>query len=150
VAGFRWSASSTANRRRGRQQVHCERPGPQLGRHRGDRRTAIGPVKAAAGEQPHGLALPAHDQAVSIVLDLVHPVGPGGRLGSDAGLDKAIGADASGHACQNDGLPPAGGVARLPRNGSRGQELSLVLVCERAPCPVSCPSPPTTSPSTWS
>jgi hypothetical protein len=38
------------------------------------------PVIAAPGEQPHGVALAADLQPVPVMLDLVDPVGPGGRL----------------------------------------------------------------------
>ena len=56
-----------------------------------------------ADERTSSRAVPAHDQPIAVVLDLVHPVGPGKRLGGkggDAGLDKAIGADAGGHAAR--------------------------------------------------
>jgi len=46
-----------------------------------------------------GLAIPAHDQPITLVIDLVHPIGAGWRLGGtgrDAGIDEAIGADAAG------------------------------------------------------
>jgi DNA methylase len=77
--------------------VQGERRGTHRGRGRSDGRISIGPIMAAAGEQANGLAVPTHDQPIAVVLDLVHPVGPGRRLGGqrgDAGLDKAIGADA--------------------------------------------------------
>jgi hypothetical protein len=45
--------------------VQGERPGTQLGGHCGDRGITVGPIMAAAGEQPHGLAVPAHDQPVA-------------------------------------------------------------------------------------
>jgi hypothetical protein len=65
-------------------------------------RIALGPVIAATGEQMHGGAVPAHDQPIAVVLDLVHPVGSGGRLDGkrgDAGGDKSVGAGrASGRA----------------------------------------------------
>jgi hypothetical protein len=56
-------------------QVDRERPAPKL-RRPCDRRIALAPVVAASGEQAHGVAVAAHDQPVSIMLDLVHPVGP--------------------------------------------------------------------------
>jgi hypothetical protein len=62
----------------------------------------------APGEQAHGLAVTADDQAVAVVLDLVRPARPRGRLGGqgrDAGLDKAICADAGGHGAR---VEPAG------------------------------------------
>jgi hypothetical protein len=53
------------------------------------RRIALGPV-------------PAHDQPIAVVLNFVHPVGPGRRLvskGLDAWGDKSVSADeGSGHA----------------------------------------------------
>jgi hypothetical protein len=82
--------------------VQGERLGAQLGGHRSDLGIAIGPVKAAAGEQVHGRTVPAHDQPISVVLNLVHPAGPGRRLGGngrDAGGDKSVSPDeGSGHA----------------------------------------------------
>jgi hypothetical protein len=65
----------------------------------GDRGIAVCPVVAAAGEQAHGSAVATHDQPIAVVLDLVHPVGPGRRLGGkgrDAGIDEAVGTDAAG------------------------------------------------------
>jgi hypothetical protein len=38
-----------------------------------------------AREQTHGGTVPAHDQATAVVLDLVHPVRPGGRLDGECG-----------------------------------------------------------------
>jgi hypothetical protein len=41
---------------------------------------------------------PAHNEPVAVVLDLVHPVGPGRRLGGngrDAGVNEAIGTNAA-------------------------------------------------------
>ena len=57
-----------------------------------DKRIAVRPVVALAGDQPdaHGVA-PGH-KPVAIVLDLVNPVGAGRRLlgwGREAGLDEA-------------------------------------------------------------
>jgi hypothetical protein len=52
---------------------------------------------AAAREKAHRLAIAANDQPVSVMLDLVHPVRAGRRLGStgrNAGVDEAIGTDA--------------------------------------------------------
>jgi hypothetical protein len=53
-------------------------------------------VKAHAG------AIPAHDQPIAVVLDLVHPIRPGRRLGGngrDAGGDKSVGPrDGGSHA----------------------------------------------------
>jgi hypothetical protein len=42
------------------------------------------------------LAIPPHDQTVAVVLDLVNPVGAGGRLRGtrgDAGVDEAVSAN---------------------------------------------------------
>jgi hypothetical protein len=85
--------------------------------------------------------------AGAVMLDLMHPVGPRGRLGGqgwDAGLDKAIGPDAARHhggemtACRRPGESP----------GWRGTALSgwssaLVLVCELLPCRAVCQRLPT-------
>jgi hypothetical protein len=50
-----------------------------------DRRIAA--VRAATGEQPHRVTVPAHDQPVSVVLDLVHPVRtPVGGLAASLGM----------------------------------------------------------------
>jgi len=57
--------------------VHGERLGPQLGSGGGDRGITVAPVMAASREEAHRGALAAHDQPVPVVLDLVHPVGPG-------------------------------------------------------------------------
>jgi hypothetical protein len=41
---------------------------------------------------PHDVALAADLQPIAVVLDLVHPIGPGGRFGGagrDAGWDEA-------------------------------------------------------------
>jgi hypothetical protein len=38
-----------------------------------DGREAVGPVVAVAGEAADALAVPAHHQAVTVVLDLVNP-----------------------------------------------------------------------------
>jgi hypothetical protein len=78
--------------------IQGERLRPDLSRRTGDPRIAARPVVAAAGEQTHGLALPPHDQPVAVMLDLVHPIRAGRRLGSagrDAGVDEAISADAA-------------------------------------------------------
>jgi hypothetical protein len=48
-------------------------------------------------EQGHQLALAADDQPIAVMLDLVHPFGPGRRLVGkrrDAGGDKSITPDA--------------------------------------------------------
>jgi hypothetical protein len=78
--------------------VKGERRRTQLGSGRGDGGIAISPVKAAAGEQLHHLAVAADDQAVAVVLDRVHPAGAGRRLGGKGGnarVDKPISADAA-------------------------------------------------------
>jgi hypothetical protein len=64
---------------------------------RGGAQPAVRPVIAAAGEQANGRAVPAHNQPIAIVLDLVNPARPRRRFGGqgrDAGIDEAIGADA--------------------------------------------------------
>src|SRR5260221_14578184 len=68
---------------------------------------AVGPVMTATREQPHGLAVPAHDQPISVVLDLVHPVWPRRRPGG--------GANASGPCCENNTECWSHGAVRLPR-----------------------------------
>ena len=53
-------------------------------------------------------AVPAHDQPISIMLDLVHPAWPRRRLGGqgrDAGIDEAVGADAAGERAAKIGAP---------------------------------------------
>jgi hypothetical protein len=96
----RWSASNTAtpSAPAHRLAVKRERLRAQLVRGRSDAGIAISPVKAAAGEQLHRLAVAADDQAVAVVLDLVHPAGAGRRLGGKGGnarVDKPISADAA-------------------------------------------------------
>jgi hypothetical protein len=76
--------------------VQGERLRPDLGRRTGDRRLPARPVIAAAGEQADRGAVAAHDQPVPVMLDLVHPIGAGRRLGGtgrDAGVYEAIGAN---------------------------------------------------------
>jgi hypothetical protein len=76
--------------------IQEERLGAQLGGGRGDGGISIGPVIAAAGEQANGVAVPAHDQRLAVVLDLVNPTRPRGGLGGqgrNAGIDEAVGAD---------------------------------------------------------
>ncbi|TWA21227.1 hypothetical protein FB005_1602 [Sinorhizobium medicae] len=46
----------------------------------GDRRKAIGPIVAAARENPHPARLDVHGQLVPVPLYLIGPVGAGGRL----------------------------------------------------------------------
>jgi hypothetical protein len=58
---------------------------PQLGSRGRDRRIAAGPIVAASGEQPDGVAVPADLQPISVVLDLVDPIGAGRRLGNAGG-----------------------------------------------------------------
>jgi hypothetical protein len=67
-----------------------ERPGPQQHRGDGDRRVTAAPVVAAASEQANGRTLPAHLQAIAVVLNLVDPPGPAGgfmaRVGMQGGM----------------------------------------------------------------
>jgi hypothetical protein len=51
-----------------------------------DGREAIGPVMAAAREAADARAIPAHHQAVAIVLDFVNPHWAGRRPGHPRGL----------------------------------------------------------------
>jgi hypothetical protein len=78
--------------------VQGERPGPQLGGGYDDGGIADGPiVTASPGEQAHHGSIAPRDQAIAVVLDLVHPAQRRGRLGGkgrDAGIGEAIGADA--------------------------------------------------------
>src|SRR6516162_9954785 len=74
--------------------VNGERLGPELRCGPRDRRVTPAPVIASAGEQADGVAVISDNEAIAIVLDLVHPVGPGWRLGGtggDAGLNEAVG-----------------------------------------------------------
>ena len=55
---------------------------------------AAAPAIAAPSEQTHQRARPAHHEAIAVVFDLVHPVGPGwwlGGAGGDAGLGEPVG-----------------------------------------------------------
>jgi hypothetical protein len=55
---------------------------------------AGGPVETAPGKEAHVFAVAAHLQAVTVVLDLVDPVGTGGHLVGerrDAGQDEVPG-----------------------------------------------------------
>jgi hypothetical protein len=66
---------------------HClaidrEQLGAQRGRGHGYRRVAAASVITAPGERPNGAALAADLQPVAVVFDLMHPFGPGQRLGS--------------------------------------------------------------------
>jgi hypothetical protein len=45
---------------------------------------------AAAGEQVHGLAVPTHDQAIAVVLDLMHQSGPVGGLAARVGMQGSM------------------------------------------------------------
>jgi hypothetical protein len=45
----------------------------------GDPREPFGPVMAAAGDQPHAVAVTFYAEAVPVVLDLMEPVGAGGH-----------------------------------------------------------------------
>jgi hypothetical protein len=54
-----------------------------------DQRIAVAPVVAIAREHPHALALALNEQAITVVLDFVKPVGVMGDFGPagrDAGL----------------------------------------------------------------
>ena len=72
--------------------VERKRPGAQQGRGDGDRWVAGAPVVAPSGEQAHLVADAADLQAISVVLDLVHPARSRGHsvgAGGDAGWDEA-------------------------------------------------------------
>src|SRR5262249_1994777 len=56
------------------------------GRNRlGNQRKTIGEVVAVAREQPHASFVAARQNTEAVVLDLVNPVGPAGRLLSRTG-----------------------------------------------------------------
>ena len=44
-------------------------------------RKAAAPVIAVLGEHPDAFAIPLHDQAVAVLLDLMQPFRAGGNLG---------------------------------------------------------------------
>src|ERR1700704_5486659 len=58
--------------------------------------------RSNAREQAHSPAVPAHDQPIAVMFDLVHPVRPRlGGEGGNAGLDKAFGENAPrDHSCE--------------------------------------------------
>jgi hypothetical protein len=61
--------------------------GAQLGGRRGDGGVAVGPVIAAASEQPRNLAVAAHDQPVAVVLETsCTQSGPDGGLRAREGM----------------------------------------------------------------
>ena len=47
----------------------------------GDPRIALRPVIAAAGDQPHPIAIPLNADAEAVLLDFVKPLRPGRDLG---------------------------------------------------------------------
>jgi hypothetical protein len=109
--------------------VQGERLGAQLGGCDGNPAITICPVIAAAGEEPHSLAIPADDQPITVVLDLVHPAGPGRWLvseGRNARVDEAVGANTE-HVRENSGWPAESGgpslqdvtVSRSPKPPAR-------------------------------
>jgi hypothetical protein len=69
--------------------VDRERLGAQLAGCRGDSRISVSPIIAPAREQAHSRAVPTHDQPIAVVLDLVHPVGPGRGLWARDGIQGA-------------------------------------------------------------
>jgi hypothetical protein len=73
-----------------------EMPPPGGDGRRLDKSIPATPVVAAPREQPHRIAVAPRLQPVAVVLDLVHPVGPSGRLRGargNAGLDEPTGTD---------------------------------------------------------
>jgi hypothetical protein len=85
---------------------------------------------AVASEKTHQRARPAHDEAIAVVLDLVHPAGPRGWLGGqgrDARVDKAIGAAR----CHGGEMPACSG--KLQPSDCRGTD-SLRRNCDLRPC----------------
>jgi hypothetical protein len=78
--------------------IDRERPGAELRRGDGNCGVAPAPVVAAPREEPHGIAFPADLQPVTVVFDLVDPIGPARRLGGeggDAGSNEPVGARGS-------------------------------------------------------
>jgi hypothetical protein len=82
-----------------------------------------GPIVSAAREQPHAGAVPADNQPIAVMLDLVHPVGvqsAAWRQGSGCGGDKSVSPnEGSGHAreiaacCEPPQPSCCRGVARI-------------------------------------
>jgi hypothetical protein len=60
--------------------VEHGRARPQLGGSGGDQRISVGPIVAAAREQPDAIADLSDDQPVTVMLDLVNPLRTDGRL----------------------------------------------------------------------
>ena len=66
--------------------VHLHRRRKTASRHRPARRAdRTGIAWPRRVKQPHGVSVPAHDQPVTVVLDLVHPIRAGRRLGGEGG-----------------------------------------------------------------
>lgn len=86
--------------------IERERRRAELHRRRNDPRIAGRPVEAAPCEEPHAVAFAADLQAVTIMLDLVSPVGPGRRLG---GASWDAGRNITG--VSTPGLPPPPNMA---------------------------------------
>jgi hypothetical protein len=112
--------------------VEREGGSTQLGRRGNDRRVAGALVIAASGEEAHGVAVTPDLQPIAVVLDLVHPVEPGGRLrsaGGNAGLDEPAGTNYRNHAFGYRLLTPPGkchsvaglSLDRSPMPGKRVQ-----------------------------
>jgi hypothetical protein len=95
-----------------------------------DRRIAPAPVIASTGEQADRVAVASDDEAIAVVLNLVHPIGTGrfGGAGRDAGLDEAVGAN------RDNRVLPCRSVVFLPQQAASTPRPCLVIV-----------SPPATS-----
>src|SRR6185437_1787535 len=65
-----------------------------------DPRVTVGPIVTAARDQPHAIAVALQAEAVTVVFDLVNPVGAGGHDLTDRGqaeLEWGHGRDISAH-----------------------------------------------------
>ena len=65
------------NRRGRRYRLAIDEEGPRRKRTRGarNRREAVRPIIAAAGEQPHARAVATDHHPIAVVFDLVQPIG---------------------------------------------------------------------------
>jgi hypothetical protein len=100
--------------------VERERTCPKLRRGAGNRGVTSVPVVAAAREEAHGIAVASDLKPVAVVLDLVDPVGPDGRLGRacrNTGRDEAVG---SRQHVSNIGLLSRPATVDLTQRGNCG------------------------------
>ena len=92
-------------------------------------RIAVGPVVAAAGDQPDAHRIAPGHQPVAVVLDLVNPVGAGRGLvggGGEAGFDEArpVGGQALTHTLDQH-------AANLADRGSESNAANLRNVTQK-------------------